>query len=279
MSAPRGFQNVVGLRRVGVDGSAGKRYSVRHLRAPSPVARLRFRVLRRALITLSMAAAALVPRAAAQAPAPSPAPTPRPATLEGLVELVGRDGQARPAEGAVVWVLGAAARQTSAEPRMASQEKRFAPHVIAVRRGATVSFPNHDRIYHNVFSRSTGNEFDLGLYRKGASRSVTFRKPGLVNVYCNIHPDMAAYVMVLGDAAFTVTAADGRYRLEDLPAGRRTVRVWVERGGERQQAVDLAPGATQELAFRIDASGWRRVQHKNKYGRDYPPVTRDVDRY
>jgi hypothetical protein len=53
----------------------------------------------------------------------------------------------------------------------------------------------------------------------------------------------------------------------------------VERGGERQQAVDLAPGATQELAFRIDASGWRRVQHKNKYGRDYPPVTRDVDRY
>jgi hypothetical protein len=150
--------------------------------------------------------------------------------------------------------------------------------VLAIPRGATVVFPNVDRIYHNVFSVTPGHAFDLGLYRKGASRSLRFDKPGLVSVYCNIHPDMAAYLMVL-DAAFGVSGEDGRYRIGGLPAGRRTVRLWNERGGEREEVVELAAGQRRTLDFQLDASKYRRIQHKNKYGKDYPPVTRDDDRY
>jgi hypothetical protein len=162
---------------------------------------------------------------------------------------------------------------------MSSSQKRFTPHVIAVARGATVTFPNVDKVFHNVFSRTAGSEFDLGLYRNGASRSVRFAKPGLVRVYCNIHPDMAGYVRVLEDAAFTTTDETGSFRLARLPPGRRTVLVWHERGGEKQFPVELEAGRRRTLNLVLDGSGYRRFQHKNKFGREYPPVTRDVDRY
>jgi hypothetical protein len=90
---------------------------------------------------------------------------------------------------------------------------------------------------------------------------------------------MAAYLMVLDDAAFDVAGEDGRYRIGGLPAGRHTVRLWNERGGEREQAVELSAGARRTLDFQLDASKYRRIQHKNKYGKDYPPVARDDDRY
>ncbi len=230
-------------------------------------------------VFLTWTGVAIAAPLAAWAQQASPSPTPPPAALEGRIELTGRDGVVRPAEGAVVWLNLPGYRPPVRAVQMASRDKRFTPHVIAARRGTSISFPNHDRIYHNVFSRSQGNEFDLGLYRKGASRETTFQRPGLVHVYCNIHPEMAGYVVVLDQAAFTVTGSDGIYRLEGLPPGRRTVRVWAEQGGERAQTADLAPGARSRLDFRLDASGYRRVPHKNKYGKDYPPVTKDVDRY
>lgn len=196
----------------------------------------------------------------------------------GRVELKGANGEVGPAAGSVVWLPGTPGSAPS-RPTLTSRDKRFVPHVVAVASGATVVFPNVDRIYHNVFSVTPGHAFDLGLYRKGAARSLRFEKPGLVSVYCNIHPDMAAYMMVLQDAAFAVTDDDGRYRIGALPPGRRPVRLWNERGGEREQTVDLAAGARRTLDFVLDASKYRRIQHKNKYGKDYPPVTRDVDRY
>jgi hypothetical protein len=159
-----------------------------------------------------------------------------------------------------------------------SREKRFDPHVVAVSRGAAVVFPNVDHIFHNVFSRSPGNEFDLGLYRKGAQRTFRFANPGLVRVYCNIHPQMAGYVMVLEDAVHTVTAEDGGFRLR-LPPGRRRVKVWNEKAGEKEFVLDLAPGEVKAWSAELDGSAYRRVPHKNKHGQDYPPVTRDVDRY
>ena len=162
---------------------------------------------------------------------------------------------------------------------MSSSQKRFTPHVIAVAQGALVTFPNVDKVFHNVFSRTAGSEFDLGLYRNGASRSVRFHKPGLVRVYCNIHPDMAGYVRVLDDAAFTTADETGAFRLAGLPPGRRTVQVWSERGGEKQFPVELQAGRRQTLNMVLDGSGYRRFQHKNKFGREYPPVTKDVDRY
>lgn len=219
-------------------------------------------------------------RAQAPPPAPSPAPTPiPPAELSGRIELKEKDGRIVPAVAAVVWVEGAPPGRPSQPPSITSREKRFAPHVIAVEKDTTVVFPNVDRIYHNVFSRTPGSEFDLGLYRKGARRSVKLARPGLVRVYCNIHPEMAAYVMVLDGAASAVTGEDGAFRLRGISPGRRVVRAWSERGGEKEAAIVFRPDGRHRFDAVLDASAYRPVRHKNKHGQDYPPVTRDVDRY
>jgi plastocyanin len=215
----------------------------------------------------------------AQAPAPRGAAAPPPAELVGRVETAAPSGGKKPASGAVVWIPGVPAARGAAPPTMSSTQKRFAPQVIAVAQGTVVSFPNQDKVFHNVFSRTTGSEFDLGLYRNGASRSVRFSKPGLVRVYCNIHPDMAGYVRVLEDGVFTTTDDNGAFRLTGIPPGRRVVQVWDERGGEKQFPIELEAGRSRTLNVVLDASAFRRVQHKNKFGKDYPPVTKDVDRY
>ena len=204
------------------------------------------------------------------------------ADLAGTVRLGLADGGRAPASDAVVWVAGVAPPATRAStqpPAVASRGKRFEPHVLVVTRGSTVSFPNVDPIFHNAFSRTPGSEFDLGLYRRGASRAYTFRSAGLVHVYCNIHAEMAAYVLVVDpEDAFAVADATGSFRLAGLPAGRHVVHVWSERGGEKEVAVEAGAGAAP-LDILLDASTWRPIPHKNKYGRDYPPATEGVDRY
>ena len=200
------------------------------------------------------------------------------AEVSGVVRLTTR-GVVSPAAGAVVWVPGAPAGIATTSPTLASRKKRFDPHVVAVRKGATLSFPNDDRIYHNVFSRTPGSEFDLGLYRGGQDRRRTFDSPGLVTVFCNIHSQMAAFVYVVDDGAFAVTGADGRYRLE-VPPGQWAVHVWHEKGGEARSGVELPDGKASAAAdFTLDATSYREAPHKNKHGEDYPPATRDDDRY
>jgi len=202
--------------------------------------------------------------------------------LTGTVRLVLPGGRSAPAVDSLVWVASVArpaARSSVEPPAMASKEKRFDPHVLVVTRGTAVAFPNVDPIFHNAFSRTPGSDFDLGLYRRGASRSFTFDTAGLVRVYCNIHAEMAAYVMVLdkGDA-FAVTDAAGAFRIDGVPAGRQVVHVWSEKGGETEMTVEVAAGAAP-VDVVLDASTYRPAPHKNKFGKDYPPATQGVDRY
>jgi hypothetical protein len=100
-----------------------------------------------------------------------------------------------------------------------------------------------------------------------------------VRVYCNIHPDMAGFVLVVDTNAFAVVEPDGSYRISGVSPGRYKARVWDERGGEREVEVDVAPGGPSRLDVVLDASQWRPFRHKNKHGKDYPPVTKDADRY
>ena len=210
------------------------------------------------------------------------APAANGADLKGAVRLTLPGGRTTPAADAVVWVAGAlpaAARASVQPPAVTSKDKRFDPHVLVVTRGATVSFPNVDRIFHNAFSRTPGSEFDLGLYRRGASRTFTFRRPGLVHLYCNIHAEMAASVMVLEpEDAFAVTGADGAFSLAGLPAGAQVVHVWSEKGGEKEVRVE-AGADPAPLDVLLDASTYEPLPHKNKFGKDYPPATSGVDRY
>src|ERR1700722_4205273 len=111
---------------------------------------------------------------------------------------------------------------------IAQKNKTFIPHVLAVPVGSTVDFPNNDPIFHNVFSLSHPNPFDLGLYRDGDTMSRKFATPATYRVFCNIHPEMAAVILVLPTPYITEADANGNYRL-DLPPGRYRITAWSER--------------------------------------------------
>jgi plastocyanin len=198
------------------------------------------------------------------------------------VSVVTPEKKTVPGAGAVVWVVNAAAAKQAApaaKPKIASKSKRFDPHVAVVPAGGTVQFPNLDGIYHNVFSLSEKARFDLGLYRNGASRAMSFENPGVVKIYCNIHPQMAAVLLVIDGGIWAQAGEDGTAVLAHVPAGRTTVRAWDEKGGEFTAVVDVPETGTIPLAVSFDGSGWRETAHKNKYGKDYPPPDDDGNRY
>jgi hypothetical protein len=147
------------------------------------------------------------------------------------------------------------------------------------RRAPTVTFPNYDKIFHNVFSLSEAAAFDLGLYRNGASRTTRFEKPGVVRVYCNIHPQMAAFIVVLDGRLYSQTGKDGVALIPAVPAGRQTLKVWDERGGEWTGTVVVPAGGTAEVPVPFDVSKWKLAPHKNKHGKNYPPPDDDANRY
>jgi plastocyanin len=209
---------------------------------------------------------------------PSPGPT---GTVAGRVTLV-KNGAPQPdSSNIVVWIEGAHRGGFAAPPRvvMKSERKRFTPRAVVVAKRGVVDFPNVDAIYHNVFSVSGTNRFDLGLYRAGASKEKEFEDTGLVRVYCNIHPTMVGFVMVVDSDFSSVTSNDGSFRFEAVPAGSYTLKVWHEESGEKPVTISVRPRATTEVPVSLDVSGYTAQAHKNKYGKDYPPPPPDDERY
>jgi plastocyanin len=114
--------------------------------------------------------------------------------------------------------------------RIAQRGAQFTPHVLPVREGTVVEWPNHDEIFHNVFSMSEAKPFDLGLYKGNPeSKRVTFDKPGRVDVYCSIHSSMHCVVLVLENPYFAVTDGRGHYTIENVPPGKYRLKAWHER--------------------------------------------------
>jgi len=159
------------------------------------------------------------------------------APISGTVEITNsRDAAVRKHKdytGVVVW-LETADRAPSSPPtpkrvQMIQRDKRFNPHVIAVPVGSTVAFPNFDPIFHNAFSSFSGQPFDVGLYPPGTSRSVTFRRDGVVRVFCNIHQTMSAIIVVVKTPWYAVTNAQGGYQIAGVPPGDYRLRVFYER--------------------------------------------------
>lgn len=153
---------------------------------------------------------------------------------------------------------------------MSQKNKTFVPHVLAVPAGSTVRFPNQDLIFHNVFTLSRPNPFDLGLYRNGDSKDRTFSTPALYRVFCNIHPQMAAVILVLPTSHIAEADASGNYRL-DLPPGRYRISGWSERAQETAN-IEVTVGSTTVVAsdLVLDESKFVDAGHKNKFGQDYP---------
>lgn len=141
------------------------------------------------------------------------------------------------------------ARYRKAMPSLAQRDQAFVPRVLAVPIGAKVDFPNMDRIYHNVFSLSPVKRFDLGKYPRGSSRQVVFTKVGLVNVYCDIHSDMEAFILVLPHAGFARPQADGDFSFVGLPAGKYRVKVWHPDFAEQAREIEVPAKGTATCDF------------------------------
>jgi plastocyanin len=139
----------------------------------------------------------------------------------------------------------------SERPVMDQRDERFVPRALVVTTGTTVDFLNSDNYYHNVFSLSAVRKFDLGRYRKGASRSVTFSKPGLVKLFCDIHPNMIGYILVTDSPWFGSMTPGGKYEIPDVPAGSYAVSIWHERLNEPVGLTTVEVGGEESVEINL----------------------------
>ncbi len=183
-----------------------------------------------------------------------PPPNPRP----GIGEL-GADPAYQPAERRRAVVYLETAPQPAFEEggvaghvTMRQEHETFVPHVLAIRVGTVVDFPNGDPFFHNVFSLSKTKRFDLGRYAKGNSKAIRFDEPGIVRVFCDIHSHMSAFILVFAHRFFAVTDDQGRYRIDRVPPGTYTVIAWYE-GEARESRTFTVPdsGGTVDLDFTL----------------------------
>jgi plastocyanin len=160
---------------------------------------------------------------------------------------------------------------------IAMTQREFVPHVRAIMAGGTVAFPNQDPFSHNVFSNADPAPFDLGLYRRGVSRSATVPRVGVYPVYCNIHSRMTSFVVAVPAPYVAFAAADGRFTIGGVPEGSYLLHAWHERTGEvtRRVTVTAAGAAVPRLV--LDARAFVPTAHLNKFGLPYS-ATR-ADRY
>jgi plastocyanin len=216
------------------------------------------------------------------------------ATVSGSVELLdSREPAVRrhhDYSGVVVWLQPLDARAKAAvhldpvRAEMLQKNKRFTPHILAIPRGSSVSFPNLDLIFHNAFSNFSGQIFDIGLYPPGSSRTVTFQREGVVRVFCNIHPTMSAAILVLNTPWYAVSRDSGEFEIRNVPPGEYRLRLFHERAAEErlralERAIEVAGEPVVLPKLRISETGYLQISHKNKFGKDYPPVPDDHGTY
>jgi plastocyanin len=147
------------------------------------------------------------------------------------------------------------------------KDKQFQPRVAVVQRGTTLMFPNYDAVFHNVFSVSPGNSFDLGTYQAGdAAKSAVLTSPGVVDIFCNLHSRMTASVLVVPSALYAKVGPDGRFKIDNVPLGNHRLVAWTPNGAPVQQAVEVGAGGG-EASFTVEVA--EKATHTNKYGQPY----------
>ena len=207
------------------------------------------------------------------------------AVVSGQIAVVEREGTDRTDLRTAVVYLEPRGREVTSGGRpiprdasIAMTNREFVPHIRVILAGGTVSFPNKDPFSHNVFSNAEAGPFDLGLYRRGASRDASFKRPGVYPIYCNIHSRMVSFVIAVPSPLVAVVAADGRFTIADVPPGTYLLHAWHERAGARvtHEVVVPAGGLTGQRIV-LDTRAYVPGPHLNKFGLPYA-ATRE-DRY
>ncbi|HVY39093.1 MAG TPA: carboxypeptidase regulatory-like domain-containing protein [Polyangia bacterium] len=197
------------------------------------------------------------------AASPAPAKEAATATVTGRVQA--RSGALKDAYVYVDLMRGSPARGKTLEIKQ--KDKQFSPRAAVVLRGTSVVFPNLDPVYHNVFSTSGRNSFDLGAYRAGETpRSVVLSTPGVVDVFCNIHSRMSASILVAPSSLYAKVNADGSFRLDNVPVGARKLVVWSPGSKPAQQKVEVTAAGGQATFVLEDEPA---TAHLNKTGQPY----------
>jgi plastocyanin len=159
-------------------------------------------------------------------------------------------------------------------PQIQQKNRKFVPDLVAITVGESVSFPNGDVFLHNVFSQSNARKFDLGSFKKGETKDKSFPNPGVIDVYCNIHPEMAATILVLPNTKHTRVANDGSFTIADVPPGTWTVFAYARRAAKPASIrVDVVDGKDVSIDLRVVRG--TEPMHANKFGEKY---TKDYSR-
>jgi plastocyanin len=198
------------------------------------------------------------------------------ATVRGKVTVLHHSKNEAGSSNVVVWLTPvgvSAAVRPGPVARLVQKNKEFTPHVLAITAGTTIEFPNRDPFFHDVFSIYHGKPFDLGLYESGATRKVAFTKPGLSYIFCNIHPEMSAIVLVMRTPYFSITDISGSFQISGVPRERYKVEFWYDAASEAELA-----GLSREMEIAGDEvlppvtlRSYPPKGHLNKYGEPYTP--------
>jgi plastocyanin len=198
------------------------------------------------------------------------------ATLSGRIRIF-QNGREQPFaslhlnQTVIAWQpMEAASAAALPEQQIVTRRSRFFPQTVAVTSGTPVRFPNMDTIQHNVFSLTPGHRFDSGLYGEGEGEVHQFIGSGMVELFCNVHPNMAAFVLVLETDHFTTPDQNGEFVLTDLPKGPGELLIWNYRANTQLERRNLRLGSYQDpLNLDINITRPSVPQHTNKHGESY----------
>jgi plastocyanin len=184
-------------------------------------------------------------------------------SVSGSISLAGAAGNsAQELARAVVYFeshasLSQQPQRDEPRPQIVQRDKAFVPDLLVVRQGTVVEFPNWDPFSHNVFSRSRAASFDLDRYGQGQSKSYRFDTTGVVQVFCNIHPQMRAVVLVVPNRFYVRADAQGRFSLRDVPIGQYELVAWHARFGEQKKKISVTPEGLRNVSFDMSGGGTR----------------------
>jgi plastocyanin len=185
----------------------------------------------------------------------------------GRVAITDADGKPTNAD-AIIYVVGFKEPPGTDVTQVAQKDKKFVPDLVAITVGEHITFPNNDAFLHNVFSQSNARKFDLGSFRRGDAKDKDFPDPGVVDVYCNIHPEMAATILVLPNRRHTRRKPDGSYVIEGVPPGNWTVFAYTRRATKPAMA-PVTVVAGQDATVNLALQRGSEPDHMNKYGEKY----------